>query len=191
MKEESFSKFVRIVAALRAIDGCPWDREQTHGSLKAACVEEAAEVLGAINCYEKTGRGENLKEELGDLLMQVVLQAQIAEEEGLFTIEDVIEGISTKMLRRHPHVFGPGGSHEGEFDTSHLFDYLGEEEGSFTREGMLEAGEKERLSLWEEMKKREKAGKDTSEEMVFLKEAFLEAEELIERAKRRKGFIGE
>ena len=141
IKEDRFSRFVHIVSALRAEDGCPWDREQTHGSLKAAVVEEAAEVVGAINCYEQTGRGENLKEELGDLLMQVVLQARIAEEEGLFSMEDVIEGISTKMLRRHPHVFGPGGSHEGEFDTSHLFDYLGEEENLFTREGMQEAGQ--------------------------------------------------
>ncbi|MBQ1491462.1 MAG: hypothetical protein IIZ39_05835, partial [Blautia sp.] len=102
---------------------------------------------------------------------------------------DVIEGISTKMLRRHPHVFGPGGSHEGEFDTSHLFDYLGEEENLFTREGMQEAGQQERLSLWEAMKRKEKAGKDTREEMAFLKNAFEEAEQLIERAKRRKGLV--
>lgn len=96
----------RSLARLRAEDGCPWDREQTHGSLKAACVEEAAEVVGGINILEQTGNAENLKEELGDLLLQVVMHAQIAKEEGLFTLEDVMRGITDKMIRRHPHVFG-------------------------------------------------------------------------------------
>ena len=96
----------RIVALLRAPGGCPWDREQTHGSLKAACVEEAAEVVGGINILEQTGNAENLKEELGDLLLQVVMHAQIAKEEGRFTIDDVIDGLCRKMVRRHPHVFG-------------------------------------------------------------------------------------
>ena len=75
-------------------------------SLKPACVEEAAEVVCGINILEKTGDAENLKEELGDLLLQVVIDAQIAEEENLFTMDDVIRGISEKMIRRHPHVFG-------------------------------------------------------------------------------------
>lgn len=101
-----FERLQEIIARLRGENGCPWDREQTHASLKPACVEEAAEVVCGINILEKTGDAENLKEELGDLLLQVVMHAQIAEEENLFTIEDVIHGISEKMIRRHPHVFG-------------------------------------------------------------------------------------
>ena len=104
--DKELNRLVQVIARLRAEDGCPWDREQTHGSLKAACVEEAAEVVGGINILEQTGNAENLKEELGDLLLQVVMHAQIAKEEGLFTLEDVMRGITDKMIRRHPHVFG-------------------------------------------------------------------------------------
>ena len=102
----SFDKLKSVVARLRSENGCPWDREQTHASLKAACIEEAAEVICGINILEATGRSDNLKEELGDLLFQVVMHAQIAEEEGLFTLDDVVDGITEKMIRRHPHVFG-------------------------------------------------------------------------------------
>ena len=94
-----------VVARLRAEDGCPWDREQTHASLKPECIEEAAEVIGGINVLEETGNAENLKEELGDLLLQVFMHAQIAEEEGLFTLDDVARCVTEKMIRRHPHVF--------------------------------------------------------------------------------------
>ena len=104
--DKELNRLVQVIARLRAEDGCPWDREQTHASLKAACVEEAAEVVGGINILEQTGNAENLKEELGDLLLQVVMHAQIAKEEGLFTLEDVMRGITDKMIRRHPHVFG-------------------------------------------------------------------------------------
>ena len=100
-----FEELQNIIARLRAPGGCPWDREQTHFSLKAACIEEAAEVICGINILEDTGDSDNLKEELGDLLLQVVMHAQIAEEEGLFTMDDIIQGISEKMIRRHPHVF--------------------------------------------------------------------------------------
>lgn len=103
---QSFDEFKEVVRRLRTPDGCPWDREQTHSSLKPGIVEEAAEVLCGINIYEETGNAENLKEELGDLLLQVVMQTQIAEEEGIFTMDDVIKGITDKMIRRHPHVFG-------------------------------------------------------------------------------------
>ena len=96
----------QVVTRLRAEDGCPWDREQTHRSLKPECVEEAAEVIGGINILDRTGNGDNLKEELGDLLLQVVMHAEIAEEEGLFDLADVIHGVAEKMVRRHPHVFG-------------------------------------------------------------------------------------
>ena len=75
-----FDRFVNIIERLRAKDGCPWDKKQTHRSLKKTCIEEAAEVVGGINILDKTGNADNLKEELGDLLMQVVLHAQIAKE---------------------------------------------------------------------------------------------------------------
>lgn len=147
-----------VVARLRSPGGCPWDREQSHSSLKAACIEEAAEVICGINILEKTGNPDSLKEELGDLLLQVVLQTQIAEEEGLFTMDDVIRGASEKMIRRHPHVFG-------------------EEIVSDTGEVIRE---------WNEIKKWEKAGKEWMES--YLPEAMDEAKELIEAAKKRKGF---
>ena len=102
----SFMRFCEVVRHLRAEDGCPWDRAQTHTSLKPYCIEEAAEVIGGINIWEATGDAENLKEELGDLMLQILLHAQIAEEEGLFTIREVMDGASEKMIRRHPHVFG-------------------------------------------------------------------------------------
>jgi len=90
------------MAHLRAPDGCPWDREQTPASLKRYIIEEAYELCDAID----TGDPEHIKEELGDLLFQVVFQAQIAAERGQFTIQDVVDGISNKMEHRHPHVFG-------------------------------------------------------------------------------------
>jgi len=87
---------------LRGRDGCPWDKEQTHETLRQYLLEEAYEVIEAIDCRQY----DNLEEELGDLLLQVVFHAQIAEEDGRFTIEDVVHGITTKLIRRHPHVFG-------------------------------------------------------------------------------------
>ena len=99
---ESFDKLVAIIGRLRSPNGCPWDREQTHSSLKGNLTEETYEVLEAID----EGDMGKLCEELGDLLMQVVLHAQIASEGGDFNIDDVTRGISTKLIRRHPHVFG-------------------------------------------------------------------------------------
>ena len=83
-----------IVRTLRSENGCPWDRQQTHDSLKPECIEEAAEVIAGINILRKTGDAENLKEELGDLLLQVMFHSVIAEEEGLFTFDDVAAGVS-------------------------------------------------------------------------------------------------
>lgn len=97
-----FEDLVRIMARLRGEGGCPWDREQTHASLKPYLIEETHEVIEAI----EKGEDEKLKEELGDLLLQVVFHAEIAEEEGRFTIRDVIGRIHEKLVRRHPHVFG-------------------------------------------------------------------------------------
>lgn len=105
-KKYSFEDFIEIVAALRAPDGCPWDQEQTHHSLKPCMMEEAAEVLAAIRILDTTGESDNLREELGDVLLQVVMHSQIASEEGHFTLDDVIDEVSAKMIRRHPHVFG-------------------------------------------------------------------------------------
>ena len=96
------SDLVDIIARLRAPDGCPWDRKQTHETMKECLLEEAGEVITAIDNKDD----DNLCEELGDLLLQVVMHAQIASEEGRFTMDDVIQGISEKMIRRHPHVFG-------------------------------------------------------------------------------------
>ena len=94
-----------VVQTLRSERGCAWDRAQTHESLKPPCIEEAAEVICGINILSATGDPTNLKEELGDLLLQVVFHAVIAEEEGLFTFDDVAKYVSDKMVRRHPHVF--------------------------------------------------------------------------------------
>lgn len=104
--EKSILEFNDTIKVLRSENGCPWDREQTHGSLRACIMEEAAELQAAIRIYENTGDFENMKEELGDLLLQVVMQSCIAEEEGLFTLEDVVSTVQEKMIRRHPHVFG-------------------------------------------------------------------------------------
>jgi tetrapyrrole methylase family protein / MazG family protein len=97
----------RIVARLRASDGCPWDREQTHASLRNAVLAEAYEVVDAIDDEDDHA----LVEELGDLLLIIMMHAQIAEEEGSFRIEDVFEGINRKLVRRHPHVFGSVTAH--------------------------------------------------------------------------------
>ncbi|MBE0415186.1 MAG: nucleoside triphosphate pyrophosphohydrolase [Dehalococcoidia bacterium] len=99
---DSFDTLVDIIARLRSPDGCPWDREQTQLSIKSNLTEEAYEVLEAID----EGDMGKLCEELGDLLMQIVLHAQMAREEGDFEIGDVIRGINSKLIRRHPHVFG-------------------------------------------------------------------------------------
>ena len=97
-----FSTLVDIIARLRGYDGCPWDRKQSHASLRECLLEECYEVLEALDEGD-TGR---LSAELGDLLMQVVLHSQIASEAGEFELADVISGITTKLIRRHPHIFG-------------------------------------------------------------------------------------
>lgn len=155
---EEFNQLVSVVERLRAEDGCPWDREQTHASLKPECIEEAAEVINGINILEQTGSAENLKEELGDLLLQVVMHAQIAKEEGLFDITDVVATVTDKMIRRHPHVFG-----NQTIDDS-----------------------KEVSVKWEEIKKAEKDGKEEVEKT--LPEAMEEAIRFIQVAKKKKGF---
>ncbi len=153
------NKLLDIVRKLRGEGGCPWDMEQTHESLKPCLIEEAAEVVGGINLLNETGNPDNLKEELGDLLLQVVMHSQIASEEGLFDIEDVAKCINDKMVRRHPHVFG-----DAEVSSS-----------------------TEVLEKWDEIKKQEKnEKKNMAAAEANLPEAFEESIRLIERAKKRK-----
>ncbi len=147
-----------IVEKLRSEDGCPWDKVQTHTSLKPGCIEEAAEVIGGINILEETGDPTNLKEELGDLLLQIMFHSVMAEEEGLFTFEDVAKTISDKMVRRHPHVFGD----------------------------MKYASDEELHEVWAEIKKKEKVGREWESE--YLEKAMNESVGLIDKAKERKGF---
>ena len=103
---ERFHALVDLMAALRAPDGCPWDRKQTHESLKPYLLEETYEVLEILDRQDRT----KLPEELGDVLLQVLFHSQIASEAGSFTIEDVLEQLADKLVRRHPHVFGNGSS---------------------------------------------------------------------------------
>jgi tetrapyrrole methylase family protein/MazG family protein len=98
----SFESFAEIVAHLRAPNGCPWDREQTHETLRKHLLEESYEAIAAID----SGDFADMREEFGDLLLQIVLQSQIANEEGQFNVNQVIQGIHAKIVRRHPHVFG-------------------------------------------------------------------------------------
>lgn len=131
-KKYTYEEFLDIIKMLRSENGCPWDKVQTHESLKPCMMEEAAELLASIRIFDQTGNPENMIEELGDVLLQVVMHAQIASEEGLFTMEDVVNEVSQKMVRRHPHVFGTGSA-----DTPD-----------------------EVLVNWEEIKKEEKKDKD-------------------------------
>lgn len=98
----SFESFTEIVAHLRAPNGCPWDKEQTHESLRKHLLEESYEAISAID----SGDFSHMREEFGDLLLQIVLQSQIANEEAQFNVSQVIQGIHSKIVRRHPHVFG-------------------------------------------------------------------------------------
>ncbi len=99
---EKFSTLVDIIGRLRGPDGCPWDKKQTHASLRENLLSECYEVLEALD----EGSPEKLAEELGDLLLQIVLHAQLAADDGEFEIGDVIRSINTKLIRRHPHIFG-------------------------------------------------------------------------------------
>jgi tetrapyrrole methylase family protein/MazG family protein len=102
MKYKNLEELIEVVRKLRAPDGCPWDREQTHRSLRPNMLEEAYEAVDAIDDNDMA----HLKEELGDVLLQVLLHSQIASEEGAFDIDDVANELKTKLIHRHPHVFG-------------------------------------------------------------------------------------
>ncbi len=106
MGKYTFEELKGIIKTLRSENGCPWDREQTHDSLKTCMIEEAAEYAASVRIANKTNDYTNMCEELGDVLLQVLMNSDIAEDMGQFTLDDVIDGISEKMIRRHPHVFG-------------------------------------------------------------------------------------
>lgn len=124
---ESIGRLREIVGTLRSPEGCPWDREQTHSSLRGALLEECYEAIDAINRADD----KNLSEELGDLLLLVVMHAQLGQERGAFHFDELVHGVCEKLIRRHPHVFGGG-----------------------------EAGDSgEVLRQWEQVKRQEKGGK--------------------------------
>jgi len=103
---EKFDELIKVMARLRAPGGCPWDAEQTYASLAQYLLEECYETFDAIQEADQTGDTVNLREELGDVLLQVVFHSTIAAERGDFTIDDVAEGVTEKLILRHPHVFG-------------------------------------------------------------------------------------
>ena len=101
-EKHDLNELIEIISVLRSENGCEWDRAQTFETMKKCLSNETEEVLKAIDNKDY----ENLKEELGDVLLQVLMNAEIAKEQGLFTIEDVVQTLSEKLIRRHPHVFG-------------------------------------------------------------------------------------
>ncbi|CAN5732473.1 nucleoside triphosphate pyrophosphohydrolase [soil metagenome] len=103
---QKFDELVNVMARLRAPGGCPWDREQTYATLAQYLLEETYETFDAIAEADQTGETHNLKEELGDVLLQVVFHSTIAAERGDFTIDEVVKGVTQKLVLRHPHVFG-------------------------------------------------------------------------------------
>jgi MazG family protein len=109
-----FDELVAVMERLRAPGGCPWDHEQTYASLSQYLLEEAYETFDAIQEAEKTGDTTNLKEELGDLLLQVIFHSTIGKERGDFTIDEVCEGVTQKLILRHPHVFGDAKLHRAQ-----------------------------------------------------------------------------
>ncbi len=140
----TFSQFVETIARLRSGDGCPWDRAQTHSTIARNMIEEAHEAVDAIERRDT----QDLREELGDVLLQVVLQSQIAKEAGTFDISDVISGVNDKMIRRHPHVFGD----EAAFAAAHLTAEQVEQIRKTATPGQV-------LDLWDQIKLIEKKQK--------------------------------
>ena len=156
-KHPAFDAFVETIATLRGLDGCPWNRAQTHESLEEYLIEEAYEAADAI----ESGDPDHIREELGDVLLQVVLQSQVAADAGNFTIDDVCETIDKKMIRRHPHVFGDANAQNAN----------------------------EVADLWEQVKLSEKGKKAGAEEASYLLDdvpshfpALLQAQKISRRA---------
>ena len=156
---EKFEKLLAIMRTLRAPGGCPWDREQTLQTLRRYLIEETYEVLDAI----ERGAWDDLAEELGDLQLQIVFQARIAADEGLFDISDVLERINTKLIRRHPHVFAKG-SVDGADGVAALWEEIkAQEKGSNAGGGLLDGVPRRQpavLEAWGMSKAAAKAGFD-------------------------------
>lgn len=157
-KETPFEHFVSIIDRLRSDGGCPWDREQTHLSLRQATLEEAYEVVHAI----ETGDAMNLKEELGDLLLHVVFHSDIAKRAGNFTIDDVVASVADKMVRRHPHVFGTVEAKTAEAVLRNWEELKGEErraKGADENASLLESVHRHTPAVMEAQAVSEKAAK--------------------------------
>ena len=172
---KNFSKLREIIAVLRGPNGCPWDKEQTHESLKKYLIEETYEVIEAID----SGDIDHLIEELGDVLLQVMLHAQIGEDEGYFAIEDVIEVLSAKMIRRHPHVFGDKKAEDSKEVLRNWQEIKKQEKGE-TESSMLEGISKSLPNLlraYEIQKKAAKVGFDWQEITPALEKVKEELEE--------------
>ncbi len=177
-KKYSFEDLVKIMEILRSPEGCPWDREQTHSSLLPYLIEETYEVVDAV----ERGSDEELKEELGDLLLQVVFHSQIAKEEGKFSIEDVVDSISRKLINRHPHVFGEREDIKTAQDVLNEWDKLKEKEGK-RRKSLLDGIPKSMPAFeraYKLQKRAEKVGFDWKN-FKGIKEKLLEELEEIER----------
>ncbi|PLT30849.1 nucleoside triphosphate pyrophosphohydrolase [Peribacillus deserti] len=174
---KEFFKAKQIIAALRGPGGCPWDQEQTHESLKKYLIEETYELIDAID----QGDEEQMIGELGDILLQVLLHAQIGEDEGLFSISDVIGSLSSKMVRRHPHVFGDVQVKDSE-DVIANWQKIKETEGSAEKkEHMLDSVETslpQLLTAYEYQKKASKAGFDWKEPEPMWEKVFEEIKEV-------------
>lgn len=134
MQRELFESLVEVIATLRGENGCPWDREQTHTSLKSTLIEETYETVEAID----SGDPQKLKEELGDLLLNIMLQAQIAAEHQNFDIYDVIDSLTEKLIRRHPHVFGDVQVENAEDVVQHWEAIKSQEAGYEDRKSVLD-----------------------------------------------------
>ncbi|MGG1680142.1 nucleoside triphosphate pyrophosphohydrolase [Neobacillus sp. NRS-1170] len=175
---KNFSKLREIIAELRGPEGCPWDKEQTHESLKKYLIEETYEVIEAINNEDI----DHLVEELGDVLLQVMLHAQIGEDDGYFSIDDVIEGLSAKMVRRHPHVFGNAKADNAEEVVQNWQEIKRQEKGE-TRSTILEGVSKSLPNLlraYELQKKAAKVGFDWQEITPALEKVKEELEEFVQ-----------
>ena len=149
-----WSELVDIVAALRSPDGCPWDKEQTHGSLRPYVIEEAYELAQAID----EGNLDELIEELGDVLLQVLLHSQIGRDEGEFQVRDVIRTLSAKLIRRHPHVFGEASAATAQDVVRHWERIKSEEKGQAAR-SLLDEVKKGQSPLKESRELQKKAAK--------------------------------
>lgn len=171
-----FDYLTGIIEKLRSPQGCPWDREQTHQSLRPYLLEETYELLDALN----EGDPEAMLEELGDLLLQILLHAQIAKEEGTFDIAEVIETLSTKMIRRHPHVFGDVKVESAEQVVKN-WDKIKQQEKGEKKQSILDGIPKSypaMLRAFKQQKKAEKAGFDWGDVSGVYEKVLEEMEEL-------------